>query len=322
MSYVRVVGGWLLLLVGLYIPTVCVAQEDAALPIVVPQAVGQQQDAWRVFGGLRVQQGEAGERVFLGPFLLSDLTWDIQDLTYAGGGFVWQPVARFALQAEYWRAVSDGGGSMTDYDYLLPSIWTHYSDGRVEVNAAYTWDVRGVWEPLSGAWWGLQALGGFERMFWDWSQFGGDYIYSSEEGFRDLRGSFPASQNGINYRQTFEIPYLGIGARAQWRACEAELRFLYSPVVQADGWDEHVLRNLYFTDTFRNITYLALEGSVRYLMGNHVFLQGDLDWHHLPEARGDLTTIDPVAGTEETVSDAGGIENRALSATLALGARW
>jgi outer membrane protease len=274
-----------------------------------------------VEGGLRIQQGEALELVYNGPLLLSELTWDIQDLVYAGVTLQWWISRNWLLALSYWEAVTEGSGGMTDYDFFIPGIWTDFSDGPVDVNRAYMVDLQADWR-----FWQMQGShvslhGGYRQMHWDWSQYGGMFVYSSG-GFRNLRGTFPADQNGINYKQTFQIPYAGLGFGTRYARWQIDMYAHYSPFARADALDEHVLRGLFFEDRFDLVDYYAAGAAASYHISDRWYVNGAWDWHRTPASRGDIRIIDVVEETEERVENAAGIANQAWSLSLAAGVRF
>ncbi len=271
--------------------------------------------------GVRWQQGTALELAYNDAFVLSELTWDIEDLFYAGIALQVGIGENWALHASYWEAISEGRGEMTDYDYFIPMVWTHFSDGPVDINRAYTLDLHAAWTFWQPEAFRFHLLGGYRQLYWDWSQYGGTFIYS-DTGFRDRRGTFPADQNGINYEQTFHIPYMGIGMQTHWSGILFSGYMHYTPIARAEGFDEHVLRNLYFEDTFNNVNYYAAGVSLRYPMGTRWYLSGAWDWHDIPETRGDVRIIDARDRTEEKIENGAGIANRAWSLSLAGGMRF
>lgn len=274
-----------------------------------------------VRGGVVYQQGEAREIVFDGTHKLSELIWDITGLVYAGGSASLSLGSGLQVNAGYWTAINEGDGEMQDYDwYIVGADWTHFSDGRVDINEAHTFDINGTLRFLDFDGVAIYAIGGFKQMYWDWSQFGGRYIYSVN-GFRDARGTSPDDENGINYDQTFDIPYVGVGASLQLGALRGSGYLIYSPFVQAEDNDEHVLRELYFTETFENIDYLGAGVEAVLELGEAFFVSGALDVHSIPEARGD-TEIRDADGNYTFNPDSAGIENTAVSASVMAGLRF
>lgn len=316
-AWVGGMGNLLLVLWGWAPHVWAQADEPGAIP--AEQVLAEGQD-YRLMleGGMRWQQGTAREIVYTGSLVLSDLTWDIKDLLFVGATLqldVWQ---QLALGVSYWEAVTEGNGGMTDYDYFIPGIWTDFSDGPVDINRANMLDVYAEWAFALPRAAHLRLIGGYRRLYWDWSQYGGSFIYS-EDGFRDFRGDFPADQNGINYEQTFHIPYVGLGLRTRWRGWNFSTYVQYSAVAWAEALDEHVLRELLFEDSFQDVKYYAAGVSLAYRLGPRWHVGGAWDWHDIPEARGDARITDQVTGTAETIRDAGGIANRAWSLSLSSG---
>jgi len=260
--------------------------------------------------GLRWQQGAAREIVYNGSLLLSDLTWDIENLLLAGGGLQLTFLEQWELSLHYWQAVTEGTGEMTDYDYFLPGIWTDFSDGNVEINQARLLELEAAWGYRLPFALRLRLLGGYRHWQWDWSQYGGAFIYSVN-GFRDFRGTFPAEQNGINYKQTFEIPYAGLGLGGRWQSWVWDTYWHFSPVARAKGSDEHVLRQVLFEDRFREVTYYAAGISLAYQFADTWRIGCAWDWHTIPETRGKMTIINQADGTTETLADTAGIANQA-----------
>jgi outer membrane protease len=96
---------------------------------------------------------------------------------------------------------------------------------------------------------------------------------------------------------------------------------IYSPFVQAEDNDEHVLRDLYFRETFENIDYLGFGGELVFDVSDSIFISGAVDVHTIPEARGDMEIYD-AAGNYEFNPGNAGIENTAASVSAMLGLRF
>lgn len=274
-----------------------------------------------VRGGVLLQQGEAREIVFDEDHQLSELIWDIKGLMYAGGSASLLLGSRFQVNASYWTALNEGSGEMQDYDWFVEGAdWTHFSDGRVDINEAYTFDINGTFDLVRSDDLGLYIMAGYKQMYWDWSQYGGSFIYSVN-GFRDFVGQAPDDENGINYDQTFQVPYAGLGASVRLGNLHGSGYLIYSPIVQAEDNDEHVLRNLYFTETFENIDYLGMGGELVFNVTDRLYISGAIDLHSIPEARGDMEIRD-AAGNVDFNPDSAGIENTAASVSAMVGLRF
>jgi len=267
-------------------------------------------------GGLMLQSGEAREIVFDGSHQLSELIWDISGLALAGGSASVAIGDNIQLNAALWLAINEGNGSMVDYDWMAPGEdWTHFSDGDVEINSAHVFDLNGTYTFYRSGSMECYGILGYKQLFWDWSEYGRTYIYS-EYGWRDSRGS-SGGVNGIDYEQTFDVPYAGLGLRIAFGRAYGSLYGLYSPIAQAEDKDHHILRGLHVTETFENIDYVGFGGEVVYNFSDSVFMSIALDGHAIPEVRGDMEITD---GTSTSFNpDSAGIENTAVSFAVAVG---
>lgn len=268
-------------------------------------------------GGVMMQSGEAHELVFQGSHKLSELIWDISGLALAGGSVSAVIGDSLQLNAALWIGITKGNGSMEDYDWFIEGEdWTHFSDGDVDINSAHVFDVNGTYTFYRSGSVECYGILGYKQLFWDWSEYGRTYIYSVD-GWRDSRGS-NGGVNGIDYEQVFDVPYAGIGMRVAFGRAWGSFYGIYSPLVQAEDKDHHILRDLHFVETFENIDYIGFGGELAYLFSDSFFMTFAMDGHAIPEARGDMFISD---GSGETFynPDAAGVENTVVSASLALG---
>lgn len=272
-------------------------------------------------GGLMLQSGEARELVFDGRHKQSELIWDISDLLLAGGSVSVQIGESFQLNAAGWVSVLEGNGSMEDYDWFIEGDrWTHYSVGDVDINEAYVFDVNGTYTFHRGNDVQLYGILGYKRLSWDWSEYGRSYIYSVN-GFRDSYGH-SGGVNGIDYQQTFDVPYAGLGAYIQFgRKSSGTFYALYSPIVQAEDRDHHILRGIKFKETFKNINYFGAGGELSMYLTDSIFFTYAVDAHIIPEARGDLEAVEISSGDTMFEKNAAGIENAVVAMTLSVGIR-
>lgn len=268
-------------------------------------------------GGVMMQSGEARELVFDGSHKLSELIWDISGLALAGGSVSAAIGDNIQLNAALWVGITKGNGSMEDYDWFVEGMdWTHFSDGDVDINSAHIFDLNGTYTFYRSGTVECYGIVGYKQMFWDWSEYGRSYIYS-ESGWRDSRGS-SGGVNGIDYEQTFDVPYAGIGMRIAFGNAYGSLYGIYSPIVQAEDKDHHILRELHFVETFDNIDYIGFGAELAYNFSDSLFMTLALDGHSIPEARGDMV-IRNASGETYFNPDSAGIENTAVSATIAIG---
>ncbi len=256
---------------------------------------------------------------------LSELLWDIEGV-YTIGGVVSVNAPQLhnsRINFGLWIPVTEGKGTMTDYDWMVErDDWTDRSIGANNINSGYMIDFNialPLYETggLSCSW-----LLGFKYDFWDFSDLGGSYVYSTaptatgSAGFRDNIGTFP-NQPGITYEQTFVIPY--VGAMLEGSAGPVQLTgyFMFSSLTTASDKDHHIARGLHFEEEFEGGTYVAAGASVTYDVHERAFVTGAVDYQSVHETVGDMTIIE----TGQSTSGSAGIAHSSTMITVAAGWR-
>lgn len=234
-----------------------------------------------------------------------------------------------SLNIGYWNALSEGNGEMDDYDWLDPysTDWTHYSLSDVDVTEGYLLDVNAAWDFIQ---WSdhltCRVFVGYKQNGWTWED-SGRYLLYPEYGYvpQDLYG-----ENMINYEQEFRMLYLGEGIDLAFAFKPVELtvswQFIYSPLVYATDWDEHVARSLQFKEEFEGGDMLGIGFDVRC-----AFTQGALDGLFFKAAFnvqkiglivGDMEYYDASTGEYGGGEDVAGIENEYWVLSLGGGYRF
>jgi outer membrane protease len=271
-----------------------------------------------VRGDFSMVYGDSREVVYSGSEKLSELFWDINSVPMAGLVFSLDTPHRLSANAGFWTAVGEGQGAMDDYDWLVYSgdeNWSDWSHSPVEVKDAIRWDLNLTYALVQKTDFNLNAQLGYRHMFWKWADQGGYFIYSSENGFRDMAGAFE-DITGIEYEQTFDIPYLGVSTG--WRGRKATLAAyaLFSPFVSANDEDYHFYSDTRFTESFNNGDFWALGLTGRYQLNSRLYLLVGIEYQEIAEMRGSMS-IDGVS-IPSSVADAG-ISHQSTTGTLALG---
>jgi len=201
--------------------------------------------------GLGLLNGRSQEKVYRDGVKLSQLTWDIKQVPTLHLGVAFHPLDWLSYDVRGWTRISDGNSHMKDYDWLSAEDvgWTDYSD-HPKTRLKNAWQLE-----FAATAWALKrddiALGvtaGYQRSRFDWESRGGSYIYSSDGGFRNDVGQFPAGDKGISYQQTYDTPYLGLVGLYTLKNWTLESRFKYSQWVRSRGFDTHHERDTTFSD--------------------------------------------------------------------------
>jgi outer membrane protease len=279
--------------------------------------------------------GTASELVFDYPLgskaKISELTWDIKDVTVAGvqasAGFG----GRFRVNLGFWSALNEGSGEMVDRDWLYSDEysaalvpgdgnWTHESrHPDTSVDEGTMVDLNLTVLALQTGSFSLLGIAGYKSDTWDWSARGGTYVYS-DESFRDTVGSFPSGQEVIRYEQKYSIPYLGIGVNWTWPVFRVDGHLLLSTLVSATDSDYHVLRDTLFEGDFSGGTYVGLGLNAAWTFAPHWFATIDVEYQSVSEMTGNVTIATPEGLFYE--EDGGGLAMDATMITLGAGYRF
>ncbi|MBU1693156.1 MAG: omptin family outer membrane protease [Verrucomicrobia bacterium] len=310
MSVLTIVA--LLMTAGAQVSRALHASQD---PLLEP-AAGGKVAAFSIRGSVGLLQGEAGEFVYepaLDNYKLSELQWDLSGLVM-GGAVLSSAHGKIGLNAGFWTALNKGDGEMKDYDWLVPGMdWTHFSRSETDIETGYSFDINANYLVWQRPQFGLRALVGYKRDFWEWTDRGQEFIYTTVN-FRDTIGSF-GGQNVIDYEQTFDIPYLGVNADGKLGKLEWNAYALYSPIVGAEDKDYHILREIHFEESFKGGDFFGVGFAGTYRLNKQLFLTGALDYQDIPEFQGDMYIVE----SGETNEDSAGISNSHMTFSLALG---
>ncbi|NQU39807.1 MAG: omptin family outer membrane protease [Lentisphaerae bacterium] len=281
-------------------------------------------------GSLLGVGGEAREFVYAGPgsgglpadYKVSELIWEIKSLAMAGGTASLQVGQALRFNIGAWFGLNAGDGGMEDYDWLEPSIddWTHFSESEVDIEAAYSIDLNASLALFELGPFQISGIAGYKHDFWEWSDFGGTYIYS-DSGFRSDVGSFGGA-NGIDYEQTFDIPYIGAQVATTGSELRASAYLLYSPFVTAEDKDHHIFRDLYFREEFEDGDFIAVGGDVSLDLTEALFVSCSVDVQVIPEFTGNLYSKEGINGAESMSKDGAGIQNIVSAFSASAGIRF
>ena len=242
---------------------------------------------------------------------LSRLDWDLKSVAMGGFNGSVRLMKKLTLNGGAWVALTEGDGEMDDYDWLDTGStdWTHYSLSDVDVTDGSIFDLNVAWDLVE--WEGLTArvCVGYKQDEWKWEDHG-VYLLYPENGYVP---EYLFGENMINYKQRFQIPYLG--ASADWARGNFTVsgRLMWSPAVAADDWDEHVARTLRFHETFDggDLLGLGLEARYDFTEGffQGAFLTAAVDYQQIDLIVGDMEIEDYSTGETGSDTDVAGIEN-------------
>lgn len=277
--------------------------------------------------------GDAKEHVFSNDvfpgerYQLSRLDWDLKSVVMGGGNLSVRLLDKLTLNGGWWLALTEGGGEMDDYDWLIPEAspeWSDYSLSEVDVTEGYILDLNVAWDLIEWNDLTARVMAGYKQDGWTWEDRGVYALYS-ESGFRDAYYDLNG-ENMINYEQEFRMPYLG--ASADWALGDFSVsaHLIWSPLVSATDWDEHVARDMHFTEEFEegDMVGLGIEARYDFPQGSFrgLFLTAALDYQKIDLIVGDMEYYDGTTGEVGGGDDAAGIESEYMILSLGGGVRF
>jgi outer membrane protease len=281
--------------------------------------------------------GTAYERVYapsVRDFKVSELKWDLENVTMAGVQGRAEFGGRFRVNLGYWGAVSEGDGSMVDRDWLFLDAdsedeWTlesRHPDTTLDSGSMLdlNLDVRAF---SMGAL-SVSGILGYKRDEWKWSARGGDYNYTWDyNGDGEITGdeyrrggSFPDGKLVIEYRQQYEVPYLGLGCEGTWGPVRVQGHVLYSPWVSAEDHDYHPLRDTTFAGDFSGGDWFGADLSATWLFAARWYATAGVEYQKFDEIIGDVTESSPEG--RFVYGDSGGMELETVMLLLGAGFRF
>lgn len=212
---------------------------------------------------------------------MSELIWTMDDVVVIGG--------KVAIRPSHWWSVEMGGyinatheATMDDYDWFYPTTtdWTHWSHHEdTSLERALMIDLSTKLALWRTDFFDLQGIAGYRWDKFDWTGYGGNFIYSTPGNFRDDTGSFTPGEPGISYKQEYSTPYIGLGG--QVHAGD----FTVNGSVAASWWasmhtvDNHWLRQLEFQDSFDGGAMLKYDVEGRYQFTDSLAFKAG--WQHV-----------------------------------------
>lgn len=284
-----------------------------------------------VQGSVGLLNGSAQENVYTAVerqrYHLSELDWDIRNVVMVGAEVSVAIQNQIWLNAGLWGAATHGNGQMNDWDWLLEeqgSPWTDWSLSDVDVTTARILDLNVTVEFMRLGAVGLRGIAGYKYNNWQWEDHGLQHIYSTNpttpNGFRNDVANENGS-TGINYEQTFHIPYLGVGLNVTNGAWTVDAYGLIG-YVKANDRDQHLNRNLLFEEDFNGGQYFGAGVRAAYNFHCGLFLAAALDGQVIPEIIGDTTVTDLSTGQRESSTSTAGIQNQIWMLSLSGGYKF
>ncbi|HAI6729053.1 TPA: omptin family outer membrane protease [Escherichia coli] len=260
---------------------------------------------------------EAGRKV-------SQLDWKYSNAAIIKGGINWDLHPRLSVGASGWTTLDHKGGNMVDSDWLnknKPDTWTHESrhpDTRLNFANEFDLNVKG-WI-LNEPDYHLGLMAGYQESRYSFTARGGSYIYSSEEGFRDLTGKFPDGERAIGYKQRFKMPYIGLTGSYRYEDFELGGTFKYSGWVESSDNDEHYdpSKRITYREKVKNQNYYSVAINAGYYVTPDAKVYVEGTWNRVTNKKGNTTLYDHNDNTYDYIKNGAGIESYSFITTVGL----
>lgn len=234
---------------------------------------------------------------------ISQLNWDIKQATTLHLGLAYHPLEWLSFNVGGWTRVTGSNSHMEDYDWLGDDgdDWSDYSNHPdTRLNQAWQAEVSATAWAIKRDDLALGVMAGYQRNQFAWESRGGSYIYSSEEGYRDLYGKILEELKVISYQQTYDTPYVGLVGRYTLQDWTLESRFKYSQWVKAGDYDQHYLRDLTFTGKHGNSGRMqSLAVALTYRVDSDFSVRAGIDYQVYAEAKGNVVVRHVPSGESE-----------------------
>lgn len=276
-----------------------------------------------VFGGYFT--GIAGEYVYNVPrdrSKLSQLDWQIDAAAIIGARVTFKPLDWLDVRASGFTIV-DSDNAMDDFDWMKGysgfDSWSHWShSGDTRLGRFYQVDASAAAQFYRTGAFSFSGIAGYRFQTVKMNTYGGPFLYSTDEGFRDREGYLPHDRLGIAYQQWWHTPYLGLGMRYSAGVLAVNAEVIGSPFVVSRDKDHHNLRDLVFEENFAPTWMAGAALGLEYAISKDIALTGRAEYQKFFEAKGGTRMKSPEGLISRTPKPAAGGDFTTLALTVGL----
>lgn len=214
---------------------------------------------------------------------LSHLVWKMETDPIIRAEGVYQLNSWLEANLNGWINLSTGNGVMDDYDWFPPivpfAMWSHHPD--THLNQANEADINLKIGFLKTQNYKLSGILGYQRTLYSFVAKGGCYNYY----YGAVVGCFPEDAVEIGYKQTYNMPYLGIAGHYLFKLWELSGLFKYSNQVAARDIDQHYGRMLTFYEGSNKFKYYNLSLNLGYYIKPQIKLFTEGSFNQIPNKK-------------------------------------
>ena len=240
---------------------------------------------------------------------LSHLVWRMQDAPIIRAQGAFQINSWFEASLNGWINLTTGNALMDDYDWFPPivpfAMWSHHPD--TDLQQANEVDLNLKAWVLQNKQFQLGGVLGYQRNLYSFAAKGGCYSYY----YGAVQGCFPEGEVVIGYKQTFNMPYIGIAAQYAVKAWELTGLFKYSNQVAARDIDQHYSRTLSFYESSNKFESFMLNINLGYYIKPQIKLFTEGLFNDIPKRKTGTVIIDQsINDRQDITGEAAALSNR------------
>lgn len=281
--------------------------------------------------GLSYLSGQYREIVYTNaesenPYL-SELLWNVDNillLNFTGS----ISKGLWSLNLSLGTAMNQGNGIMEDYDWgdYTKKEWTNWSTSSIFLDKSVFIDINSSYKYKLNSFFSFPVKLGYKLNYLDWEDQAEKYIYYWY--FKPEPGGYLPSVdtgdlggvNGIDYMVIQNIFYASYGVYYTVKDISTGIDLALSPYINAWDLDHHILRNLFFIDTFNAYFWYRVDFSLDIKTGSNGKLVLSLFREELPEIEGDTFIYnEDTSNPEEIGTQVGYISGGAGMASILWG---
>ncbi len=254
----------------------------------------------------------AHEFVYAENYKVSELLWDTENapMIATDFSFILVPSWDLKFNATLSTIIGTPDSTMNDYDWLVVgadwSDWSTHDNTQLKRGLNADISISSSLYSNESETIVLDILLGYKRDQWKWEASGGSYIYTLTPGFRDQTGTF-ANTPVTSYQQTIDTPYIGMSAIWTEGKFTIGIKVIVSKFAFAKAVDHHYLRNLVFTDTFKNGTMIGGDVHFTYQATKNTTYNIFYAFQSYPKNRGNTSVFNQTTGITTNFYDAAGM---------------
>ena len=246
---------------------------------------------------------------------LSQLLWNMDNIIMLNlsTGLQWKS---WAVNLSISTALTSKSGDMTDTDWLdsASTERTHWSRSRIWLDNSFLLktEIKYNFNISNNM---ILPIGiGYKLNFWDWEDKVLEYIYPDPQP-PDFIG-----ENAIDYKAIQNIFYASSGIQFTESNITTGIKLDISPYIYTWDLDHHIIRNLYFMDSFIAMFWYRTELTLNIKTGSQRGILFTTHLEGLPETTGDTFQYnESVSDSEEVGTQTGYNTNAAGIASFTWG---